>query len=193
MNSDCSTTWTPPAATHDFDQRDSDPAEPGDEPGDPPPSATSATIALNFLAHDVEPPIEGWLDDHLARIAAMAGVCDGQLTVALVDDAHMIQLHQQYKGQAATTDVLTFDLRDDPADPIEADLLICVDEAVRQANERGHETRLEVLLYAVHGLLHLIGYDDHNPHQATEMHRREDELLTQVGLGPVYHGRGTDP
>ncbi len=158
--------------------------------GDPGPSVA---VELNFLTEDVEPPLKGWLDRQLARVASLAGVRRGQLSVALVSDDRMTDLQQRYKGATGTTDVLSFDLRDDPADPVEADLVICLDQAAHNAQAYGHDTRLEVLLCAVHGLLHLIGYDDCDPQHAARMHRREDELLTQAGLGPVYDPKGHRP
>src|SRR5690606_1916317 len=80
----------------------------------------------------------------------------------------------------------TFDLRDGEAGALDGEIVLCVDEAVRQARQRRHDARLELLLYAVHGLLHLLGYDDHDPKDAAKMHRREDELLRAAGLGDVY-------
>ena len=71
-------------------------------------------------------------------------------------------------------------------EPVEGDVVVCVDEARRQAVNRGHEVRAEVLLYAVHGLLHLLGYDDHEPDSAAAMHDREDTLLAALGVGRVY-------
>ena len=98
----------------------------------------------------------------------------------------MARLHEQYAGVPGTTDVLTFDLRDDPAEPLVGDIAICWDEAVRQADARHHPPRHEALLYAVHGLMHLLGEDDHDPAAAARMHLREDRLLAELGLPPVY-------
>ena len=73
-----------------------------------------------------------------------------------------------------------------PGGPIDGDLVLCVDEARRRAAELGHDARVELLLYAVHGLLHLAGEDDHEPDAHRRMHEREDAILTGLGLGPVY-------
>ena len=136
-----------------------------------------------------DPPLGGWIEPLLVQIAHQAGLSEGHLTVALVDDAEMADLNREFRRRDRTTDVLTFDLRQ-PAGigPVEADVVICLDEAVRQSRIRGHEVRLEVLLYAVHGLLHLMGYDDADPDESARMHRREDELLVGVGLPAIYAG-----
>lgn len=146
------------------------------------------TFLLNFLANDVDPPLKEWLGDQLACIASNSDMVPGRVTIVLVNDAHMTKLHKQYKGTADTTDVLTFDMRDQPTDPLEADVVICLDEAARHPND----TRHEVLLYAIHGLLHLLGYDDHDPQDAAAMHRKEDEWLTKIGIGPVYQHEQLD-
>lgn len=86
----------------------------------------------------------------------------------------------------STTDVLSFDLRSRSDEPLCADLVVCYDVALRQAQKRKHEPRLELLLYCLHGLLHMLGYDDLSPTEHQLMHQREDELLQQVGLPAVY-------
>jgi probable rRNA maturation factor len=163
-----------------------DPDQPAPAPGLAPGSTPGRHITLDLQAPDCDPPAAGWLEPQLARIVALAGVERCELNLAVVDDEQMSELHGQYLGIAGTTDVLTFDLRDDPDQPVEGDIVICIDEARRQAGDRGHDTRLELLLYAVHGLLHLLGEDDHDPADYEKMHKREDDLLTRAGLGAVF-------
>ncbi|MEM6854796.1 MAG: rRNA maturation RNase YbeY, partial [Planctomycetota bacterium] len=76
---------------------------------------------------------------------------------------------------------------------IDGDVVICRDEAERQAAVRGHDARVELLLYAVHGLMHLLGEDDLDDANYQRMHEREDRLLTQMGFGPVFHGPPSTP
>lgn len=145
-------------------------------------------VAFHLDTADTDPPAAGWLDEHLQRAARLAGVASGSLSVTLIDDAEMTRLHAEYCDDPTTTDVLTFDLREpgQPASRIEGDLAVCRDEAERQSAARGHDARTELLLYAVHGLLHLLGEDDHAPEDYQRMHQREDELLTALGFGPVF-------
>jgi probable rRNA maturation factor len=161
---------------------------PADRDDDPLPLC----VELTLMTGDTDPPVAGWLEPQLSRIAAAAGAGCGRLALALVDDAEMTRLNERYKSHSGTTDVLCFDLRDDDSEPLDADVVICRDEAQRQASRRGHDVRLEVLLYGVHALLHLLGHDDHDPAAAAAMHRREDALLVAAGFSPVY-GDATIP
>ncbi len=148
---------------------------------------------MQIETDDVEPPLRGWLARELRRIVTLGGLGPLTLHVRVVDDAEMSRLHERYRGEAGPTDVLTFDLRDQPQDPIEGDVVVCLDEARRQAAGRDHATRLEVLLYVLHGLLHLAGEDDHDPAGFERMHRREDQLLTAAGHGAVFRPVETAP
>ena len=59
-------------------------------------------------------------------------------------------------------------------------------DSLHPPRERGHDTTAEVVLYAVHGTLHLLGLDDEKPDQAARMHDIEDEILADMGLGRIY-------
>ena len=173
---------TEPASSSPADSVADD--EPPERPADPAEAASPVVLALT--CPDTDPPATDWLPSALNRILALAEVEPAELTLAVVDDARMAQLHAHHCGELGTTDVLTFDLRDSPDEPLVAELVLCRDVAARQAAARGHAARLELLLYAVHGLLHLLGYDDHTEADAAAMHAREDQLLTAAGWGKVY-------
>ena len=114
------------------------------------------------------------------------------LTVALVDDPEIARLNERHLNLTGPTDVLAFDLDGDasggdvPRKAINGEIVLSVDTAAREARRRGHDGTAEVALYAVHGTLHLLGYDDRNEVDAARMHAVEDEVLASVGLGAVY-------
>ncbi len=174
-----------------------DAAEPDDEPPAGAADSAAAGIKLSLETADADPPLAGWLEPMLARAAALSDAPVAALSVVVVDDAAMTLLHDQHLGLDSTTDVLTFDLRDAADQPVDGEIVVCLDEARRQAQRRGHDTRVEVLLYAVHGLLHLLGEDDHDDADYRRMHRREDELLIALGIGAVFGreapGEGGEP
>lgn len=113
----------------------------------------------------------------------------GEVRIALVNDAAMAELHERHTGVPGTTDVLTFDLAGTGKTSLDVDLTVCVDQAGREARSRGIPVVHELVLYIIHGVLHCVGYDDHTcegDFGADAMHRREDEILHAIGIGPVY-------
>ena len=102
-----------------------------------------------------------------------------EVDVAVVDRETIAQLNRQYLGHRGETDVLSFDLSDTTRARLVAQIVVCGDVAVEQARRHGSGRQRELMLYVVHGLLHLTGHDDTTPHDAARMHAREDELLTE--------------
>jgi probable rRNA maturation factor len=86
----------------------------------------------------------------------------------LVDRATMARVHGDFLGDPTETDVITFPY---------GEILVCPAVARDRAVEYGLEVEQEVLLYALHGLLHLAGYDDTTPELAKEMERAQARLL----------------
>ena len=114
------------------------------------------------------------------------------LSLALVGDRRMGQLHEQFMGIPGPTDVLTFPLdTDSRGRVVTGEVVVCVPEALRQARARRVRVERELLLYALHGMLHLCGYDDRTTRDFRTMHETEDRILTQLGVGPVFSPAGT--
>ena len=89
--------------------------------------------------------------------------------------------------------MLTFDLRDEKTltggshnNCIEGEIVVSVDTADREADLRGHDITAELTLYAIHGTLHLLGFDDQASEDAARMHSLEDDILSSLGVGPVF-------
>jgi probable rRNA maturation factor len=109
------------------------------------------------------------------------------VSILIANDATMSRLHQQFLKIARTTDVLTFEIERSSKGRVDAgEIIVCLPEARRQARERKIPVSQELLLYAVHGLLHLAGYDDVKPGDYDKMHWEEDRILTAIGIGPTF-------
>ena len=106
----------------------------------------------------------------------------------------MSALHKKFMGIPGPTDVLTFPMETDAHGcVITGEVIVCVSQALRQARARTIPPRLELLLYALHGLLHLLGYDDRTDSAFRIMHRTEDAILTELGFGPVFAATTAPP
>lgn len=132
---------------------------------------------------------DGGLGRWLARVAPRSA--RGGLGIALVSDARIRALNRTYRGQDYATDVLSFSPGDpsrDPhpasriPDPVLGDLVIAAGVARRQAREAGHSYQTELRVLALHGLLHLLGYDHDDPADDGRMQRAETRLRRKGGL-----------
>ncbi len=107
------------------------------------------------------------------------------LTVLLVEDSECARLHASHFGDDEPTDVMTFP--DGATDPESGrrhlgDLAVGVDVASRVAAEKGRAEADEVCLYVLHGVLHLLGYDDEDERDLAEMWGVQRRLLATVGI-----------
>jgi probable rRNA maturation factor len=130
------------------------------------------------------PGLGAWL----ARVAP--GRARGEVAIALVSDARMRALNRQFRRKNQPTDVLSF-----PADapPSLGDLVIAEGVARRQARQAGHSYAVELKVLALHGLLHLLGYDHHDPADGGRMARLERRLRARGGLGAGLIERAKAP
>jgi probable rRNA maturation factor len=123
----------------------------------------------------------------LARhvLAQMRVHPQAELSVILVDEPAMEQLHVQWMDEPGPTDVLSFpmdELRpgtDDEESPagLLGDVVLCPQVAAKQAEAAGHTTQEELLLLTTHGILHLLGYDHAEPDEEKEMFALQRRLL----------------
>ncbi len=109
------------------------------------------------------------------------GRADRDVHVSVVDDPAIRRLNARYLRRRETTDVLAFDLHAPGPSRLMGEVIVCADTARRQARGLGVPVALELDLLVVHGLLHLAGWNDHEPREARLMHEREREILAEAG------------
>jgi probable rRNA maturation factor len=111
---------------------------------------------------------------------------DYEISLAFVDNATIHRLNKQYLDHDEPTDVLSFPYSAANAKKLEGELVLGVEVAQEQANERGHDVHAELALYVIHGLLHLCGYDDKTQADEKAMRDREQYYLKQLGLPEIF-------
>lgn len=132
-------------------------------------------------------PYEYELDFTGLKSAAVAvlegeGIRDAKVAIAFVDNPHIHRLNKQFLNHDEPTDVLTFPSSLPGAKKLEGDIAIGMEIAREYAADRGHDVKLELMLYVVHGCLHLCGYTDTDDESAAEMRVKERQYLAQLGL-----------
>jgi probable rRNA maturation factor len=125
------------------------------------------------------------LKDCARAVLAGEKVKQAKVSLAFVDDATIAGLNKRFLDHDGPTDVLTFPLSGRGAKQLEGEVVIGVEVAQREAAARGHEVNTELCLYAIHGVLHLCGYDDSTPRDAIAMRRKEREYLRQLNLPDI--------
>ncbi len=144
-------------------------------------------VDLCCLGAICEPPPEaGPVQADAEAALAVRDLQDMELSLVLTDDQTIQQLNRDYRGMDKPTDVLSFAQQeaDGPASGVLGDLIISLETAQRQADERDHSLAAEVRILMVHGLLHLLGYDHIAPEERAQMAQAEQALLAALPPGP---------
>ncbi len=154
---------------------------------------------------------EDFLIQVAQRVLAEEQVAAAEISVALVDDATIHQLNRQFLDHDYATDVLSFLLNCEPAEEqvsvsqppstlrgrgkrLDGEVIISTETARQDAKNFGWSPREEVVLYLIHGLLHLVGYDDLTSTEQTIMRARERAMLALFDITPNHssgHGEST--
>jgi probable rRNA maturation factor len=108
-------------------------------------------------------------------------IAKAKICVAVVDDPTIAGLHQRYLNDPDPTDVLSFVLERSQKH-LEGEIVVSADTAAANAADYNMTPEDELLLYVIHGTLHLVGYDDTSPKKEKEMRAKEREYLARCGL-----------
>ncbi|MFO0904628.1 MAG: rRNA maturation RNase YbeY [Pirellulales bacterium] len=154
------------------------------------PPSNSYSIAINN-AQTRWPVDRRRIRQAVRAILAGEGFAAGEVSIAVVDDPTIHRLNRQFLQHDYPTDVLSFLLgeSDDQSAEgrsLEGEVIVSADTAAQSAERYGWRAEDELLLYVIHGTLHLTGYDDLEPELQIQMRERERHYLAQFGLTPRY-------
>ncbi|HEX4145742.1 MAG TPA: rRNA maturation RNase YbeY [Pirellulales bacterium] len=119
------------------------------------------------------------------NVLLAAGIATAEVSVAIVDDATIHRLNVEFLEHDYPTDVLSF-LLERSGDQLEGEIIASADTATRNATQYGWSAADELLLYVIHGALHLVGHDDATDELEAVMRAAEAEQLGRFGLEPHY-------
>jgi probable rRNA maturation factor len=145
-------------------------------------------------------PIDAdWLRDVVEGTLKLEQVHSAEISVAIIDNERIQPLNREFLQHDYATDVLSFLLECETVDPnqrdgtslplgagkrISGEVVVSADMAIERAAEFDWSPREELVLYVIHGLLHLCGYDDHNDEDRKTMRSRETEVLQSWNITP---------
>ncbi len=128
------------------------------------------------------------LESAVRQALEQAGRERAEVSLAVVDDATIAELHGRYLDDPTPTDVLSFPLQSGSQE-LEGEVVVSAETAVRMAARYGWAPADELLLYVVHGTLHLAGCLDATAQQRAAMRKQERAVLARFGLAPCYRAR----
>ena len=112
----------------------------------------------------------------MTAVCRDAGIAMARISVALVDDPTIAELHRDFLNDPSPTDVLSFVLEQSPG-MLEGEVVVSADTALACAPRYRCRPEEELLRYVIHGTLHLVGYDDGTPQKRAAMRPKENEYL----------------
>ena len=135
-------------------------------------------ILINQSPH-VPPALQQLLIAAIESIARDFGWINGQISIAIVDDPAIHEINRQYLQHDYPTDVISFDLTE-TQQLLEGEIIASWETAQRVAEENHWNPQQELLLYVIHGMLHIVGLDDDSPSQTQQMREKERYYMQAI-------------
>ncbi len=123
------------------------------------------------------------LREIVRQVMAEEDIKDYEISLAFVDNPTIHGINKRFLEHDEPTDVITFPYSSGKV--LVGELVIGVEVALEQARVGEHEVDAELALYVIHGLLHLVGYDDKDAHDRKQMRVRERYHLNGLGLPDI--------
>jgi probable rRNA maturation factor len=130
---------------------------------------------------DWDPQLESAIRDAVTTAANRRGCQSGRIGVMIADDETIHEINRRHLDHDYPTDVISFTY-ERAGSMVEGELVASLCTARRSANELGWDWRHELLLYVVHGVLHICGMEDSTPEQRAEIRTQEQAVLRQLGI-----------
>ena len=134
-------------------------------------------ITIHFTNQQKWLPIKKSLIEKILKsILNKSGYRNCSISLVFVDNKEIRKINRYFLRCDNVTDVISFPL-DDSSDNLLGEIIVSVEEAIHQAGLRKITAQRELLLYCIHGLLHLLGYDDTTPRKRKIMEQKQAEIL----------------
>ncbi len=122
------------------------------------------------------------------RLLFEEGVLKAEINIVFVDDKYIIKLNQEFLDKDTTTDVLSFILTDESDEQLEGEVYANIEQIIRQAEDYHVSSDAELCRVVIHGLLHLIGFNDQADDDKQVMTEKEDYYLANLPTNILKKG-----
>jgi len=120
------------------------------------------------------------LSQKIKKALSFLGISSKKLSIFLCDDVFITKLNKKYFKKSCSTDVIAFPLSDNSEPDYLGEVVVSVEVAVGVSKDFGYSWQKELMLYIIHGILHLIGYNDRTRCQRDCMERKQKEILNSL-------------
>lgn len=157
-------------------------------------------IAIDFMdeTESLNEQELGFVQKILEHAAKEEGLGDSEVSVTFVTNEMIRDINREYRGKDQPTDVISFAMEElgegetaiiGSSEPrMLGDIIISLDRTKEQAADYGHSFERELGFLAVHGFLHLLGYDHMTEEDEKKMFSRQEEILVSLGITRDQHG-----
>ena len=127
--------------------------------------------------------LEATLQNAALKTLAYKAIDNAEISIAIVNDQRIHEINLQFLNHDYPTDVITFELGENPANNnFQAEIVVSAETAMSVAKEVDTALEMELVLYVVHGTLHLAGLDDHCDEDRAEMRANERAMMNSLGF-----------
>jgi len=150
--------------------------------------SATVEIAVESPRWSVLPAAEAVVRGAVEAALVDCGEGHAEVSIVLADDAQIRDLNHRWRGKDSATNVLSFPAPDSPHDKARflGDIILAFETIEREAADEAKPLAHHVAHLAVHGTLHLLGYDHENDSDADAMERRERDILARIGVPDPY-------
>jgi len=167
---------------------------PPDSSPEPEPGPPGESLVIDIANQHSLSVSENQINEIVAKILTDHDWRTGEISIAIVDDEKIHELNRQYLQHDFETDVLSFVFHcDESARSLSGEIIVSADTAAGMAKEHQVETLDELLLYVIHGTLHLVGLDDKDELNRGKMRDAERKYTKQFGIKYVRPDEPEEP
>ena len=120
------------------------------------------------------------LKTFLKKIFSLLNISQKRISILFCDNKEIKKLNKKFFNKAQATDVIAFSLQDEFEKDYLGEVIVSVEQAVKISAEYGNTWKKELLLYLVHGILHLLGYDDIKKADRLKMEKKQQQILNKI-------------
>ncbi len=136
--------------------------------------------------HNLQNILDVDFDRICEAVELSAGAKDPDIFISIVSDAEIRRVNREHLNRDNPTDVIAFDYQDEE-NVLTGEVIVSAETALSAARERELDPFAELILYMIHGVLHIIGYDDADPEGAAEMQRKQGSIMKKMGFSEGFH------